>query len=65
MPMFKTIAISFGIASVTTLAIYTFKVHRESVKIRKAVVDLAQNFIQYGMDLEFANIIEGLEDIDN
>ena len=63
--MFKKIAISLGIASITALTVYTIKVHRDNLEIRDAVVDLAEEFIQYGMDVEFADIVDGLRDIDN
>lgn len=59
--MFKKIAISLGITSVAALAVYTFKVHRENLEIREAVVDLAEEFIQYGMDIDFAEIVEDFD----
>lgn len=62
--MFKKIALALGVSSVAALAIYTIKIHYDYQEILGAVNDLAENFIQHQTDIEFAEIVEGLDDID-
>lgn len=63
--MFKRLAISLGIVSATALVVYTIKVHRDNRDLIGAAEVMIDLFTQHVMDIEFANIIEGLGDIDN
>ena len=63
--MFKRIAISLGIVSVAVLVVYTIKVHQDNRDLIGAAEDMIELFTQHDTDIEFANIIEGLGDIDN
>lgn len=62
--MFKRIAISLGITSVAALAVYTIKVHYDVRVVFKACNELALIIEQEQIDEQFAEIVEGLDDID-
>jgi hypothetical protein len=62
--MFKKLAISLGIVSITTLTLYTIKVHKDNQLLISAVEDLANSVTKYVTDLEFTEIVAGLRDID-
>lgn len=62
--MFKKLAISLGILSVTALSVYTIKLHMDIKLLLAAVEDMTDSVDQYVTDVEFANIVEGLGDID-
>lgn len=62
--MFKKLAISLGLVAVTTLVVYTVREHKLNQQLTEAVNELANNVAQYVIDVEFAEIVEGLRDID-
>jgi len=62
--VFKKLAITLGILSVTTLSVYTIKLRMDIKLLLAAVEDMTDSVDQYVTDVEFANIVEGLGDID-
>lgn len=63
--MFKRLVLSFGIVSITTLAVYTVRLHRDNQVLIETAENMIDLFEQHVTDFEFAEIVEGLGDIDN
>lgn len=61
--MFKRLVISFGVVSITTLAVYTVRLHRDNQILIETAEGMIELFEQHVMDLEFANIVESLGDL--
>lgn len=63
--MFKKLALSLVLVSVTALSVYTIKLHRDTQLLLLAVDNMTDRVDQYVTDIQFAEIVEGFGDINN
>lgn len=62
MSKFTQVLLVVGVASVAGLVVYNIKAHRDNQEVMAAVVDLAQDVENLGIDLQFYDIVERYED---